>query len=54
MPIASTENQDTTSKGSSWSSGNFNLVRIGKPERIHHELAQLSLDHQAKKLLAKS
>ena len=52
--IIDTENQDPLSKGNSCSDERFNLVRIGKPEKIHSELAHLSLDYQAKKLLAKS
>lgn len=52
--ITDIENQDPLSRGSSCSTGKFHLVRIGKPERIHSELSYLSLDYQAKKLLAKS
>ena len=52
--LTDVENQDPTTKGTSCSNGRFNLVRIGKPERIHSELSHLSLDYQAKKLLAKS
>ena len=52
--ILDVESRDHHLSTSSSSGEKFHLVRIGRPERIHSELTQLSLDAQAKKLLAKS